>query len=521
MRAALKNIDKKAFDVCVIGAGVNGASTAQHLAGAGYDVLLVEKGDYGSGTSSRSSRLLHCGLRYFAPGSTGTTMLGFLLQPSKAATALRMARLAMEARRQIVQTAPERTRALNFHFPMWKDSAYKPWQVNAALKLLSTLAPKDVPLGHKMISPAEAKRIPLVNVLRDLERLTAIGKFTEYQFEWPERLCVDAVLDAERLGATVRNYTAATRLARKGEIWEIGLSDVFNGEEATVTAKMVLNMAGIWIDKVNAISGEGRPRKILGTKGIHIMVQLPPECANNGIVTFNRLNEPLYCIPWRGMHYFGPTESVYEGNPDDIRAEDKEIESLLAEGNHLLPGLKLKRSDILFTWAGVRPLSYDSAFPMGKRSRDVHDLSSAGMPDAFAMTAGPIMTHRSAGTEMVSVVKKRLAPSRPEKPVNYSARKFPDNQNSPPILEDWTEAKVADLVHAARKEHAVNLVDLMFRRVGAGWTSTMGYNAADKAAAAVGDVLGWDAAKTKQEAAAYRAYLERMHAVKPKAMRGA
>ena len=519
MRAALETLDKKNFDVCVIGAGVNGASAAQHLAGAGYDVLLVEKGDYGSGTSSRSSRLLHCGLRYLAPGSTGTTMLGFVLQPSKAATALRMAKLAMQARRQIVQTAPERTRPLNFHFPIWKNSAYKPWQVKAALKLLAALAPKDVPLGDEMIAPAAARKIPLVQGLRDWDSLTSIGKFTEYQFEWPERLCVDAVLDAERLGASVRNYTAATRLTRKGESWDIELSDVLTGAKAGVTAKVVLNMAGIWIDKVNAISGGERPRKILGTKGIHIMVRLPPECADNGIVTFNRLNEPLYCIPWRGMHYFGPTESVYEGNVDDIRAEDSEIDSLLAEGNHLLPGLKIKRSDILFTWAGVRPLSYDPAFPMGKRSRDVHDLEASGMPGAFAMTAGPIMTHRSAGAEMVEVVKKKLSPSRPAQPVDYRALKFPDNQNSPPILEDWTAAKVSDLVHAARHEHAVNLVDLMFRRVGAGWTGGMGYAEADKAAMAVAGVLGWDAAKAKQEAAAYRAHLQRMHAVRlsPKA----
>lgn len=511
MRVAIEKLDKASFDVCVIGAGVNGASAAQHLAGAGYDVLLVEKGDYGSGASSRSSRLLHCGLRYFAPGSS---IFEFVLHPSRAVTALRMAKLAMASRRQLVQTAPERTSKMRFHFPMWRDSTYKPWQVRTALNMLAAMAPKDVPLGHRIMPPAEARNIPLVNGLRDWDKLEAVGAFTEYQFEWPERLCVDAVLDAERLGATVRNYTSATRLTRRGDGWEIELADVPAGRAAAkVSAKIVLNMAGTWIDKVNAMTGEPPPRKILGTKGIHLMVQLPPECANNGIVTFNRRSEPLYCIPWRGMHYFGPTETVYEGNLDDIRADDTEIESLLAEANHLLPGLKLKRSDILFNWAGVRPLSYDPALPMGKRSRDVHDLGAAGMPNVFAMTAGPIMTHRSAGTEMVDLVRGKIAPKRPARPVDYSARKFPDNQNSPPLLDDWTDAKLADLAYAARHEHAINLVDLMFRRVGAGWTRTMGYNDADKAAMAVADVYGWDAAQAKREADAYRAYLRRMHAV--------
>lgn len=511
MRPAIEKLDKTSYDVCVIGAGVNGASAAQHLAAAGYRVLLVEKGDYGSGTSSRSSRLLHCGLRYFAPGAS---VYEFVRHPSRLRTALRMAKLAMEARRQIVLTAPERARAFNFHFPIWRDAIYRPWHVRLGLGMLASMAPIDVPLDQRIIKPQAAKSIPLVQGLRDWDKLQAIGAFTEYQFEWPERLCVDAVLDAERMGATVRNYTAATRMTRRGSKWQIELSDVLAGGSATVEADLVFNMAGIWIDKVNAASGAERPRKILGTKGIHLMFQLPPECADNGIVTFNRKNEPLYCIPWRGMHYFGPTETVYEGNLDDIRAGDDEIDSLLAEGNHLLPGLKLKRSDILFTWAGVRPLSYDPALPMGKRSRDLHDLTKDGMPGVFAMTAGPVMTHRSAGAEIADVARGRLKPSGQRQTIDYSARKFPDNQNSPPVVDDWTDAKIADVVHAARHEHATNLVDLMFRRVGAGWTKSMGYDAADTVAEAVAGIYGWDEARTKKEAQGYRDYLARMHAVR-------
>ena len=180
----------------------------------------------------------------------------------------------------------------------------------------------------------------------------------------------------------------------------------------------------------------------------------------------------------------------------------------------LSPGLKLQRSDILFTWAGVRPLNYDPALPMGKRSRDVHDLAASGMPGVYAMTAGPVMTHRSAGTEMVELVQRRLKAARPVQAANYGARKFPDNQNSPSVVDDWTDAKFADLVFAARHEHATSLVDLMFRRVGAGWTKTMGFNSADKAAEAVAGVYGWDAARTKKEAEIYRNYLKRVHAVR-------
>jgi glycerol-3-phosphate dehydrogenase len=228
----------------------------------------------------------------------------------------------------------------------------------------------------------------------------------------------------------------------------------------------------------------------------------------------NQDNQPLYCIPWRSLHYFGPTETLYEGDLDDIRAGDEEIDGLLNEANYLLPGLGLKRSDILFSWAGVRPLSYDPAVPMGKRSREIHDLSDAGMPDVYAMTAGPLMTHRSAGTEVVELVQRHLKPSSAPQPINYAARKFPDSQQSAYVVDDWKEAKFADLAFAARHEHALSLVDLMFRRVGAGWTKTMGYEAAEQAAQTVAEVYGWDPVRATHEAETYRAYLRRMHAVR-------
>lgn len=513
MRAGIGQLEQASFDVCVIGAGINGAATAQQLAAAGYRVLLVEKGDFGSGSSSRSSRLLHCGLRYLAPGTS--VFEQFVLHPSRLAIAMRMARLGMEARRELVLTTPERVASMNFHFPIWDDSVTKRWQFWLGVQMLARMAPTDVPLGHKLLSPAAARQVPLVRELRDWDRLKGMGVFTEYQLEWAERLCMDSVLDAERLGATVRNYTAASGLERRGEGWSVRLTDALDGATATVHARLVLNMAGIWVDKVNASSGKAVPRKIFGTKGAHIVVQLPPECANNAIVSFDSHNEPFYCIPWRGLHYFGPTETVYEGDPDCIHTEESEIEGLLWQANHMLPSLGLKRSDVLSTWAGVRPLTYDPAYPKGKRSRDIHDLAEAGLPGVYAMTAAPVMTYRSGGADMLAVVQRQLKPSGPLRAVDYATAKYPDAPGSPPIVGDWPKANYADLAHAAKHEHATNLVDLMFRRVGAGWTRTMGYEAADRIAEAVAGVYGWDAERTRREAETYRDYLRRMHSVRP------
>ena len=214
------------------------------------------------------------------------------------------------------------------------------------------------------------------------------------------------------------------------------------------------------------------------------------------------------------MHYFGPTETLYEGDPDDIHPTEEEIRWLVGEANHLLPALNLKRSDVIFAWAGVRPLTYDPALPKGKRSRDVHDLSREGLPNVFALTAGPIMTHRSAGAAMVEAVRGKIAPNGPEQPVSYAARRFPENQNSPPLLDDYTAIKLSDLRHAAEHEDVTNLVDLLFRRVGAGWTQSMAADASRKAAETVADILGWDEGRVAAEIAAYRDHLRQQHALR-------
>lgn len=493
MRPPLKDFSGQRFDVAVIGAGVNGADTARTLAAEGYDVLLVDKGDFAAGSSSRSSRLLHCGLRYLAPGGS---MWEFARHPRRLAIACSMARAAMMSRAQFVETTPERVRPLTFCFPVYDDSPYAGWQIDLAFAVLGRLGGRSVPLDYRRLPAREAHATPLLEHLRAPTRLKSVATFREYQFDWPERVAMDAVLDAERLGATIRNYTALSHMAREGDAWTLELVDALDGGSApvTVTARTVFNMAGIWIDEVNArIESVRAPRLITGTKGCHILVRLPPECRDYGIATLNRKNEPFYCIPWRGLHYFGPTETLYEGDRDDIRVTEQEIAWLIGEANHLLPSLKLTRKDVLYTWAGVRPLAYDRDQPLGVRSRALHDLTSRGLPDVFAMTAGPVMTHRSAGAIAAGAVAGRLKPSRPRAAPSYAAR------------------PVADVRTAVTAEYAETLADVMFRRTGAGWSETQGRELAREAAAAMGAIRGWPGERVEREIADYLEHIRHLH----------
>jgi len=511
MRTPIADLAQESFDVLVVGAGVNGASAAQHLAGAGYRTLIVDKGDFASGSSGMSSRLLHCGLRYLAPGSS---VWEFARHPTRLKTALRMARQAMQCRTQMVQETPQRVNPLKFCFPVWRNAQYSGWQVDLAFKVLAALDQEGEPLNYCRLRPSQAKTTPLVQGLRDFDKLDSVATFTEYQFEWPDRICMDTVLDAVRMGAKARNYTAAQRFDRLADgRWRIQLRDQICHEDICVTAAIVLNTAGIWIDRVAALSDNAKlpHRKVLGTKGAHIMVQLPPECRDLGIVTLNREDEPFYCIPWRGMHYFGPTETVYEGDPDNIYPNEEEVLGLVDEANYLLPGLNLRRSDVLFSWAGVRPLTYDPELPKGKRSREIHDYAADGMPNFLAMTAGPIMTHRSAGKELLAAVANRVTPSLPPQSLSWQTMLAPHGACGSSILPDCPYLGVKDLVQCARDEYVVHLADLMFRRSGLAWSRSMGSDKAEEIATAVAATLGWDKSRITQEVQAYRAHLQKFH----------
>jgi glycerol-3-phosphate dehydrogenase len=341
----LTALDGQVFDVVIVGGGIIGASSAHEAAAAGYSVLLAEKYDFASGSTSRSSRLLHCGLRYFeAP----QPVRYFARHSSRFVTSLRMARAAMRERREMVLTAPQRVRPIDFFFPIYEDGPYAPWQTDLAFGLLKRLALGDVPLDYKRLDRDTALEQPIVAALAGHDRLRAAARFTEYQFNWPERVCIDAILDAEAAGATALNYTRATLGDAQDGVRKVTLEGR-RGARAQVGARRVMTMAGIWIDRVLGSGGGQAQRRIFGTKDAHIVIQLPKRYRGQGITTINSVGEPFYCIPWHDQHYIGPTETEYDGEPDDIHVDAADMEFLLSETAALFPGLNVTRADVLRT----------------------------------------------------------------------------------------------------------------------------------------------------------------------------
>ena len=362
------------------------------------------------------------------------------------------------------------------------------------------------------------KGLPLLRDLKNQPELVGAAAFREYQFDWPERVVIDNILDMERMGGIAFNYTSVTGLRRDQDTWAIALKSNFGNDThenaICVHSRIILNTAGTWIDDVNRMApGKRRKRYITGTKGVHIATKLPQDYRGIGLASLNRKGEPIYCIPWRNIHYIGPTETLFEEDAGDAAPNDTEIQWLLTEANNLLPGLKLSRADVIYAWAGVRPLTYDPGAPMGARSREFHDLSGDGLSNCFCLTAGPIMTHRSAGAEALDIVSKRIKPSHDEKQISFRSSSLFDSSSH--YYSGEKEIK-PDLIsacgRAVTQEHAKTLIDVMFRRLGLGWNEDMGLGMLRPIATSVGDSFGWDETTLELEIARYKRYISKEHA---------
>lgn len=475
------------YDALVIGGGVNGTAALRELAQAGYRVCLVESHDLASGASGRSSRMLHCGLRYF---ETTDPVRDLALRPGRFLRALGMARDALRARAELAADPAVATRAVSLCFPLWRGSGFPAWQIRAGLGILQAGNADGPPLEPRMLGARAAREHPIGSLLRNGERLRGMAVFREYLFEQPERLCIDSALEAEALGADLFLGAAATVGGRSADgLWRVAV--VGRGE---LRARAVLNMAGTWADA----AGDFPRRLIRGTKGAHIVIRRPAGWEGLGVATAHRGGHPFYGLPLGDDHlYFGPTETPFDGDARNAHCTAEDMDFLLAEANHLLPDLEMSRRDVVQTWAGVRPLTFDPARPMGARERVLHELG----PGLLAMTAGPVMTHRSAGRLAARAVARRIGtPARP------------------PLARDRPRRPAAGdpIVRAVTVEHARSIADVVVRRTGAVWRGLLVRDEVRAVAARMAPHLGWDAAREAEATEDFLALQERLFGVPPR-----
>ncbi len=486
----LRKLEGQSYDAIVIGAGINGASCAQQLAAAGYRCLVLDKGDFGSGATEKSARMLHIGLRFF---EAENPVKHFLLHPGLFLSALRGGRQSMLGVKEHLANPGKRILPYRMCFPVYKDSGFKTWHIRSGLKMLELLGDKDVSIDPDVVQGNFQEKVPFFSDLRDQDKLLSIACYNEFKFDWPERFCTDMLLDAEKNSSVLVNYCAALIRERlpNGD-WLVALRDTLNADasEVEVTAPLVLNMAGTWADEVLP-PDEDRKSIVHKTKGSHIVVEMPEMYKGFGIASVNRDGLPFYILPFNKNRFsVGVTELPFDGDASAVTCSDAEVDFLIEESNTLLPGRKLGRGDVISTWSGVRPLTY-SEDPLGTRVRKVRDLASMGYPGVISVTGGPIMSHRSTGRLVLDLVRTKSKPSGNVTIPNSEPFEFSDATQSEAFVPVEPEIRVKDIENSVNHEHAKTLVDVLVRRTALAWRQRVSEPDAQRAAKVVAPLLNW------------------------------
>jgi len=320
------------LDVLIIGGGATGAGIARDAAMRGIRTALIEQGDFAVGTSSRSSRLIHGGLRYLEHGH------------------LRLVFEACRERRILLKIAPHLVWPRSFLFPVFRGARVPRWKLEAGLWLYDLLSLFRNVRQHRMLS----KRA-LLRAEPGLRSTDLLGGARYYDAQCDDaRLTLANARDAHRHGALVANYTRAEHIDHPGgRVGGARIRDLTTGIERSVRALTVVNATGPWSDGVRA---DGQTR-LHTTKGIHIVVSRS-RLGNHEAATYTSPvdGRVMFVVPWGCLTYIGTTETEFSRPLEEVRADANDVVYLLRSVNALFPEARLTPSDVYATWAGVRPL---------------------------------------------------------------------------------------------------------------------------------------------------------------------
>lgn len=401
-RLELDEVAAQDYDLVVIGAGINGAAIAREAALQGTRTLLIDKGDFGSGTSSWSSRLMHGGLRYLE-------FMEFALVHE-----------SLRDREALFGIASHLVKPLPFVVPLYGHNHKPGWMMRVGMAMYDALSwNKSVPRHRKLNKKAMAVELGGLDT-------TSLGGGLHYydgQVEFAERLVIENVIDAARHGATVRNHTQAVALTTQGStVTGVELQDVVTGRTASVRARVVVNAAGPWVDDVLVGSSPSISRLIGGTKGTHAVVGPFPGAPTCAVYYEARSdNRAVLVIPWRGYFLIGTTDDRFEGDLDTVAATQDEVDYILAETNELIPGAGLTRESVVMTYAGVRPLPFQADGDTRAISRS-HDIVDHGeLEGLISVVGGKLTPHLSLAEETLTMAYRKMKLGKP----TYHARNTP------------------------------------------------------------------------------------------------
>jgi glycerol-3-phosphate dehydrogenase len=389
--ANLERMRREVFDLAVIGGGITGAGVALDAASRGLTVALVEKRDFASGTSSRSSKLIHGGLRYLEQFHIG------------------LVRESLHERAVLSRIAPHLSKPLRFLVPVYSSSERSPLGGNR-LKLAAGFWLYDLLAGrrnigrHRWLSPEVAlKQAPALDP-RGLR-----GAFLYYDCLTDDaRLVIEVIKAAAAHGALVANYVAARGFHKNDDgVSKVEFEDTRDGGSFELRARVVVNAAGVWSDEVSRLSDAKAPKRLRPSKGIHVVV--PSEkLENQTAVLIPSLGESrfLFVIPWQGRTVIGTTDTDYSGSLDDPHAEADEVDRVVQSAARAFPDARLSSEDVISTFAGLRPLiaaDGQSTKELSRKEEIFEDGSGL-----ITITGGKLTTWRRMAERVIDCAGRQL-----------------------------------------------------------------------------------------------------------------
>ena len=528
--ASLARLGNEQFDVLVVGGGITGAGIARDAAARGLKVALIEKVDFGSGTSSKSSKLVHGGLRYLEQAE-----LGLVFE-------------SVNERKRLMKLGRHLVRPLPFLVTNYKGD--RRWLATLAFGLWIYDALCFFGNYRNHVTYGTKKTLALEPQLRS----TGLnGGILYYDCLTDDaRLTLECILDAGSLGAVTLNHVRAGKLLKDatGAICGVSAHDEETGATIEARAKVVINATGPWSDEVRALAGE--PRILKPTKGIHLVVdskRLPIKHAL--MMSSPRDKRVVFGIPWGlGRTVVGTTDTFFDGSPDTVEPTKEDVTYLLETANSYFPQAELTADDVLSTWSGLRPLlaPEDEEAGASAVSREHVIYESPGF---VTIAGGKLTTFRRMAAEVVDKAMTQLGQTtksptatRPlpgavgltesddaldalakSLPVNADAQRYFAGEygvRAPKLLEriatDATAGErldpelpslFAQVDEAIDVELARTLEDVIARRIPLILRARdQGLGIAERVAARLARRLEWSAERTARELARYRAAVD-------------
>jgi len=442
---------------------------ARDAALRGLRVALIEKSDFASGTSSRSSKLIHGGFRYLQQ---------------------RDFRLVFEAcrERQILQRiAPHRVRPLPFLFPIYQGGDISLTKLRLGMSLYDWLALRRNVAAHRTISAERA----LMNE-PSLARQGLRGAVVFYDCQEDDaRFCIDQILHAAELGASCINYCKLTGfVTREDRIVAARVRDEVGSCMFEISARVFINAAGPWVEQVCGLTPfDSRAARLSPAKGIHLVM---PRLTRQHAIVFEARSDHriLFVIPWGECSLVGTTDTNFDGDPDQARVAPADVEYLLTEARALFPDAALSESDVITTTVGIRAVASSTVASPSARSRE-HRLVRTGQ-NLLSIIGGKYTTHRRIAQETVDAACGLLGV--PALPCRTAEVSLPNRRPAAggEKLLSAPEIYASDILHACRQEMVVTLEDVMRRRTPLALSGAGGLEAASHVAKIMAPVMGWN-----------------------------